>query len=211
MLWFCLSKVTVKEISSWAALHVIFLVFLVICIKIATKVVSVLCPEWIFLFLFFAANQIIHFGASSFSKTHILYCQILWTDLLTLLTRLVLWILRVLVISLVFIRLLLLVISFVFNRFSRRSNFSWSFFRFLIRATWILIFLLFSHFFLLSFLLSLLLKLLQIKTSFLQLPSSCFSRLLLLYHFSGCCCGLAIFFNMCRLFGCHYISIKSNL
>ncbi len=72
MFWFGLSKITVELISSGAALLIIF-VFLFLILEVSKIILSLILPERIFFFVFFPVHKVIHFGASSFSETHLLY------------------------------------------------------------------------------------------------------------------------------------------
>jgi hypothetical protein len=76
MLWFCLIKIAVELVSSWAALHVILLIVIAV-VEVSEVVLSLLSPEWIFFFLFLPTDQVIHFRASPLSELHVSHCQVL--------------------------------------------------------------------------------------------------------------------------------------
>ena len=75
MLWLSLIKITIKLISSWTTLNIIFLVVVTI-FKITKIVLTLSSPKGILLFLFFPTDQIIHFCPPSISKLHISHSQI---------------------------------------------------------------------------------------------------------------------------------------
>lgn len=71
---FGLTEITVELVSSGAALLIILVLFLIF--EISEIVLSLILPERIFLFVLFPVHEVIHFGTSSFSETHLLDCQV---------------------------------------------------------------------------------------------------------------------------------------
>ena len=72
-------EIAVELIAAGAAFDVVFLVVIAV-VEVAEVLLSLLCPEGVFLFLLLAVDEVVHLGASSLSKLHIANGQIFWLN-----------------------------------------------------------------------------------------------------------------------------------
>ena len=89
-----LPEITIELISSWAALLIILIRFFVL--NVSEIVLPLILPEGILFLFLFPVHQVIHFGTSSLSETHLLDCvvfgrQWLWWRLLVTFIAIGVW------------------------------------------------------------------------------------------------------------------------
>ena len=106
MFRFSLPKITIKLIPPWTALLIVLIRLFIL--QASEIILPLILPEGIFFLFFLSVHKIVHFGASSLSKAHLLYCIVFRRQWLWWLLIIALFLIgpRVIVLALFFVIIL---------------------------------------------------------------------------------------------------------